>query len=175
MKYLAAIAAVVFGCGTAHAIPAPATSGAELQDQELISNDAERGMLERGAVDGSAVERSAIERDAAAEEFSGAGDRHEATSDLLSRDARARYRPPPVLSNEHLANGEIPTASIGRALPASRLASVQRALRARGYDVSVSGVYDDRTTGALKQLQRSNFLRQSGKADAETLAVLGLE
>lgn len=137
---------------SAGAVPAPAISGDELQDQEMMAD------LEESAVPPS--EETVPE------------ERHESTADLLSQDARARYREPPVSEQP-----STPPAAVSRSerdLSASPMADVQRALRQQGEQVTVNGVYDARTRSALEEVQRRSGLDPTGKADPETLAALGI-
>jgi len=52
--------------------------------------------------------------------------------------------------------------------------SIQQALNDNGYNVAVDGIWGPNTESALRQFQASRNLPQTGSADSQTLAALGV-
>lgn len=65
-------------------------------------------------------------------------------------------------------------ASPNTMLQSGGVRSLQRALRARGYEAPVSGAFDARTREALLKFQRAEGLAPTSMPDMLTLEALGL-
>lgn len=74
-----------------------------------------------------------------------------------------------ILASAHSAMALVQRGSTGSAVTA-----VQSALRNRGYDIAVDGVYGSGTASAVSQLQRNSRLSADGVVGPQTAAVLGL-
>jgi len=81
---------------------------------------------------------------------------------------RVGRRTPSVRSRNHYTR-------VGQQKPSTeRILEIQRALRASGYEPGAEGVWDDRTTDALKRFQRDQSLASDGRLSSLTLIALGL-
>ena len=60
-------------------------------------------------------------------------------------------------------------------MSSQEIKSVQEALNKDGYKLTADGIQGRHTTRAIKEFQKKNHLKVTGKADAETLAKLNLK
>ena len=72
------------------------------------------------------------------------------------------------------AGGTGTTESLTKGSTGPLVSAVQQALLSRGYEVTVSGTYDDATVAAVKKFQKDINLPVVGKAGPATRAALGL-
>ena len=86
------------------------------------------------------------------------------------RRVLALSAPPPVANGAAAAVGAKPVT-----VRAVRVTALQRALKARGFAVTVDGELGPDTTVALRAFQRKNGLQASGKLDAASAQSLGVK
>ena len=60
-------------------------------------------------------------------------------------------------------------------MSSQEIKSVQEALNKEGYKLTADGIQGKHTTRAIKEFQKKNHLKVTGKADAETLAKLNVK
>jgi peptidoglycan hydrolase-like protein with peptidoglycan-binding domain len=81
----------------------------------------------------------------------------------------------PVAQTKKAGSASMKTASKTHMVADPEIKSVQEALNKEGYKLTTDGVQGKHTTRAIKDFQKKNHLKVTGKADAETLAKLNLK